>query len=215
MSSDHINGTILVTGANGGLGVKIVQELINSSHPYYGIFTVRNMSPESTGTVRQVVSNTKFPHDIVQLDLGSLGLIRAFAKDINSRILAGTIPKIRALVLNAAVQRLGNLEYTVDGIETVFAVNFLANFLLVLLLLQSMDPERGRIIIISSSVHEPGSGLSALWETNKVLFTDPEIAARPIENDKLGSGLINGLRRYSLSKLLLLMFMYVSIRAIS
>lgn len=43
---------------------------------------------------------------------------------------------------------------TEDGYETSWQVNFLANQLLALLLLQSMDKEKGRILIVGSWSHE-------------------------------------------------------------
>jgi NAD(P)-dependent dehydrogenase (short-subunit alcohol dehydrogenase family) len=42
-----------------------------------------------------------------------------------------------------------------EGLESNFAVNYLSNFLLVLLLLQSMDKENERIVIVSSLTHDP------------------------------------------------------------
>jgi NAD(P)-dependent dehydrogenase (short-subunit alcohol dehydrogenase family) len=41
-----------------------------------------------------------------------------------------------------------------DGYEMTWQVNFLANQLLTLLLLQSMDKENGRILLIGSWSHE-------------------------------------------------------------
>jgi NAD(P)-dependent dehydrogenase (short-subunit alcohol dehydrogenase family) len=41
-----------------------------------------------------------------------------------------------------------------DGFEMSWQVNYLANKLLTLLLLESMDPENGRILLIGSWSHE-------------------------------------------------------------
>lgn len=43
---------------------------------------------------------------------------------------------------------------TDDGFDMTWQVNFLANMLLSLLLLQSMDKEHGRILIVGSWSHE-------------------------------------------------------------
>jgi hypothetical protein len=70
----------------------------------------------------------------------------AAAEDINARVARGTLPPIRALVLNAAWQE-ANAETllpktcTNDGYEATFAIKYLASFLFVLLLLQSIDNE--------------------------------------------------------------------------
>lgn len=41
-----------------------------------------------------------------------------------------------------------------DGYEMSWQVNYLSNFILVLLLLQSMDKTNGRILIVGSWSHE-------------------------------------------------------------
>lgn len=41
-----------------------------------------------------------------------------------------------------------------DGYEMSFQVNYLSNFILILLLLQSMDKTNGRILIVGSWSHE-------------------------------------------------------------
>lgn len=43
---------------------------------------------------------------------------------------------------------------TDDGLEMTWHINYLANFLLSLLLLQSMDKKDGRILLVSSWTHE-------------------------------------------------------------
>ena len=136
------SGTVIVTGANGGLGNAFAQKLLSTA--YHGIFTVRAHTPQSSGTLKKILASTSMSHAIVPLDLGSLTAVRAFADDVNSKVSSGKIPKIRALVLNAAQQTFHGVQYTSGGIETTFGINYLANFLLVLLLLKSVDPEGGK-----------------------------------------------------------------------
>lgn len=201
------SGTVIVTGANGGLGSAFVQNLLSTS--YHGIFTVRGLSDQSSGRLKQILSLTSMSHAIVSLDLGSLAAVRAFAEDINAKVSNGEIPRIRALVLNAGMQSFHGIKYTTDGIETTFAVNYLANFLLVLLLLKSMDPEKGRIVTISSWSHDTSFYMN-VHVTDKLVFRDPEVMAYPDYEDKKGEDWPAGMRRYGLSKLCLLMFVYPS-----
>lgn len=70
------------------------------------------------------------------------------------RVSAGEIPPIRTLVLNAGFQDFGNQSWTADGLDTTFAANYLGHWLLTLLLLESVDKEAGRIIIIGSQGHK-------------------------------------------------------------
>jgi NAD(P)-dependent dehydrogenase (short-subunit alcohol dehydrogenase family) len=201
-------GTVLITGANGGLGASFVSQFFKSSPPYLGLFTVRSLSGESSQTLTSLVSGSKHPVSIVPVDLSSLTAVREFAREINAKVSSGEIPRIRALILNAAVQHVHGPVFTKDGFETMFAVNYLTNFLLVLLLLESMDRERGRIVIVSSFSHDPAVSYNRSYHTEKMIFTDPEKMARPAMNDTPGDEWKAGMRRYGLSKMLLLMLMY-------
>jgi NAD(P)-dependent dehydrogenase (short-subunit alcohol dehydrogenase family) len=211
-AESDFQGTIVVTGANGGLGSAFVEQFLHSSLPYHGVFTVRERSASSSGTLERLLSETKgsHAHRIAQLDLCSLASVRAFAENINSLVSTRKIPKIRALVLNAARQSFKGIRLTTDGFEATFAVNYLSNFLLVLLLLHSMDAEEGRIILISSFTHDPQFYMNSSWaERSKSLFTDFELAAKPPAPGYHTNEFVAGMRRYALSKLLIIMFMYL------
>jgi NAD(P)-dependent dehydrogenase (short-subunit alcohol dehydrogenase family) len=75
---------------------------------------------------------------------------------INRKVSAGEIPPIRALILNAGHQEMDEQRFTEEGLATVFVANYLGHWLLVLLLLRSMDRERGRIVVLGSRAHEYG-----------------------------------------------------------
>ena len=213
-----LKGSILVTGSNGGLGTAFVSKLLKSpkASEYRGIYMVRN--PTTATALHNVLKQApkKHQHEILALDLGSLEAIRITAEDINARVTKGTLEPIRVLVLNAAVQFSGPnslkpQHFTSDGFESSFAVNYLANFLLVLLLLQSMDKEHGRIVMISSFTHDPDCSWNNqmhLYEGEyRTIYSDTEAISKGIEytDDSYKAGM----RRYAGSKLLLLMFMYV------
>ena len=210
MISVETKGTVIVTGANGGLGSALVERLLQSKPSnQYGIFTVRGLTAQSSGTLENLLSSSSFPHSIVPLDLTSLSAVREFADDINTRVTTGKIPQIRAVVLNAGWQTFdGKIHYTKDGIETTFAVDYLSNFLLVLLLFKSMDHEKGRIVFVSSFTHDTSHYMNSAFVSEKFIYRDPELIAHPDYQDKKGEEWMQGMRRYALSKMLLIMFMY-------
>ena len=149
-------GTILLTGANGALGTAIVSQVIQrpdlaSNH---AIYTVRRASnaPALSKTLSKAAPSRK--HQTLDLDLGSLASVRKLAANVNEQVASGKIPPIRALILNAGYQDHTSLTMSDDGFEMTWQVNYLSNFLLVLLLLQSMDKTKGRILIVSSWSHE-------------------------------------------------------------
>lgn len=159
----HSKGTVLVTGTNGGLGSAIVSK-INASpelRAYHGIYTVRDATdatPNLDAALRKPplssTMTTSHSYDKLSLDLSLISNVRQTAKVINDRVAAHEIPPIRAAILNAGYQDFGTQTWTADGLDMAFTVNYLSHWLLVLLILQSMDRETGRIIWISSWSHK-------------------------------------------------------------
>lgn len=205
------SGTVILTGANGGLAQGFLAQLLKSPHAPYikGFYTVRD---ESKAKLLQESLKIQAPdsHDfeVAVLSLSSLENVRAAAKDINERVASGVLPPIRALILNAGVQDSHRQWFTEDGIENTFAVNYLYNFLFVLLLLQSFDKEHGRIIYIGSTAIDPNWKINKLNYTNeeqKTIFTSVDKLARG--EDSIEDEVKAGMRRYTMSKVLMVMFM--------
>ncbi|RSL48214.1 hypothetical protein CEP54_013043 [Fusarium duplospermum] len=209
-------GTILLTGANGGLGSAIVADILKKpdlASNYTGLYTVRKAATATQ--LKKVLSSAPkaHQHDIMDMDLGSLSSIRKVATEINRRVTAGEYPPIRVLILNAAYQDHEKIVMTDDGYETTWQVNYLANQLLALLLLQSMDKEKGRILLLGSWSHniddernntnaEPYKG----WDT---LFPGAEeLAKGKWSRPDSGGGWYTGYRRYGASKLCAVMLMH-------
>lgn len=209
-------GTVLITGANGGLGSVFVSQFLHSPEAslYTGLFAVRN--PSTATTLQTILSGSSNAarHEAVALDIGTLASVRSAAKTINDRVASGALPPIRALVLNAALQHTAGQTFTNDGLESNFAVNYLSNFLLVLLLMQSMDKGAGRVVIVSSWTHDPLDSRNAhiTEEKHKTIFTDVDTLAKPPVESGEGLGTwqlwMAGMRRYGMSKTLMVMFMY-------
>ncbi|KAH8891741.1 putative short-chain dehydrogenase [Thozetella sp. PMI_491] len=137
--------TIVLTGANGGLGSAIASKLVSTPGfaAFYGLYVVRDASKASHS------------HAVLSMDLTNLANVRKVAADINARVAAGEIPPIRALVLNAGWGEFASQTWTDDGFDIAFAANYLSHWLLTLLLLESMDRELGRIVVIGSVAHDP------------------------------------------------------------
>lgn len=100
-------GTVLVTGANGGLGSAIVHSILSTpdlASNYTGVYAVRKAATAKKlkATLSRAPSNHK--HETVDVDLGSLADVRKVAADINARVAKGDLPRIRALILNAGYQ---------------------------------------------------------------------------------------------------------------
>ncbi|CZS97695.1 related to dehydrogenase/reductase [Rhynchosporium agropyri] len=213
-----LKGSILVTGANGGLGSAFVAKFVSSpeAQQYLGLFTVRNNN--TAHALKAIID--KAPVDIkievLQFDLGSLEAVRTVAADINERVTNGTLEPIRVLILNAVYQdasaaALKPGAFTKEGFEMAFGANYLANFVFVLDILQSVDKEHGRIVFVSSWTHDsydPQNDTPPIYkgEEFKTMFTSAEALSRGIEYTD--DGWASGMRRYGASKLLGVMWMY-------
>jgi len=96
------------------------------------------------------------------------------------------------------------LSFTEDGIESTFAVNYLSNFLLVLLLLEGMDRESARVVWVASYSHDTHLLISRKTfptEEDRVVFKgegsgDVERLARQTVAIKKGDESIAAVKRY-------------------
>jgi NAD(P)-dependent dehydrogenase (short-subunit alcohol dehydrogenase family) len=153
-----LKGSILVTGSGGGLGSAIVSQILSRQEiakDYYGLYTVRKVSTATTvSKILEKATSVSHKHELVTLDLSSLANVRRAAEDINKRVANGSLPPIRALVLNAGYQEHIGQTFTDDGFDSSFQANYLSHFLLTLMLLESMDKEKGRIVVLGSWTHE-------------------------------------------------------------
>lgn len=77
-------GSILVTGANGGLGSALVHHIAACAElsSYHGIDTVRD-SNNAPALVSALDSSPTHTHDVLDLDLTSLDAVRHVAERIN------------------------------------------------------------------------------------------------------------------------------------
>ncbi|TVY51962.1 Protochlorophyllide reductase A-like protein [Lachnellula cervina] len=210
------SGTVLVTGPNGGIGLGFVSQLLQSpfATTHETIYAVRN--PEKAIALQTILKTAPKDHKhlVLPLDLTSLDNIRRFAADVNKRVAAGSLRPIQALVLNAGVKDCMGDNFTKDGYEHTFAVNYLANFLLSLLLLESMDKQCGRIVYVGSTAAfitgGPNPEIFVSEQQRKTFITTTENMAKGIEEFPDPKGDLYGIgdRRYALSKLLLAMWMY-------
>ncbi|KAI8958100.1 putative short-chain dehydrogenase [Daldinia sp. FL1419] len=211
-------GTVLVTGANGGLGCAIASQLASQAEfsSCYGLYTVRdaNLAP----SLRSVLSeNPSHAHGVISLDLTNLDSVHEVARTINTRVAEGTIPPIQALILNAGFQDFGKQLWTDDGFDVTFSANYLGHWLLTMLLLGSMNKDSGRIVVIGSQSHDPYD------KRNRFTGAFGEEKYRTVVHDAASFGEIakgtwcsakedpswrSGYRRYGAAKLFSIMMIY-------
>jgi NAD(P)-dependent dehydrogenase (short-subunit alcohol dehydrogenase family) len=128
--------------------------------------------------------------ETLPLDLTRLASVREFAQGVIQKLDDGLI---NGLVLNAGTQFPNNNQRTEEGFETTFAVNHLAHYLLLQLLLPKLA-QGATVVITTSDTHDPKTNPMAPKEL------DPELLAHPHVQRHL-MGFSAGFRAYASSKL--------------
>lgn len=171
--------TIVMTGGTSGFGQVTARRFLDA--PSIRLL-LGARGPAPTGA------------ESIPLDLARLASVRSFAGDVVDRLGTG---RIDAVVLNAGVNPPDGDGRTPDGFETAFAVNHLAHYLLLRLLLPHLAP--GAVVVLTTSgTHDPAEGTvvppprHASAELLAHPERDPEQEARP----RAAAG-----RAYSASKL--------------
>jgi NAD(P)-dependent dehydrogenase (short-subunit alcohol dehydrogenase family) len=134
---DQTGRTVVVTGANSGLGFQVAQRLAAAGA--HVVLAVRNEDRGEEAAAR-IAGST----EVRELDTSSLDSVRAFAADAPDRV--------DVLVNNAGVMGTDE-ERTVDGFELQSATNFLGAFALTALLLPRLTD---RVVMTSSLAHYGG-----------------------------------------------------------
>ncbi|KAK8034822.1 hypothetical protein PG993_009817 [Apiospora rasikravindrae] len=213
-----MKGSILVTGTNGGLGSAIVKQIANDPElsRYHGLYTVRDC--HNAPVVSSILASApSHPYELCSLDLANLGSVRHLARDINTKVAAGTLPPIRTLILNAGLQDFGNQAWNEDGLDKVFGANYLGHWLLTLLLLRSINKDSGRIVIIGSEAHDPhdkrnSDGKAFVEEKYKIVLQEQatvgEIARGTWCSAQEVPSFRPAFRRYGAAKLFLVMMVH-------
>jgi NAD(P)-dependent dehydrogenase (short-subunit alcohol dehydrogenase family) len=162
--------TILFTGAGRGLGAVAARRMLAGDPALRLIVLTRDGRTDLRRTTA------------VRADLTRLDDIRAAAKTVTE--------PLDGFVGNAGVQMMTGRTATPDGFETTFAVNVLANYLLLRLL---PFAGRGRIVITGSDSHF-GDFRHTFGLVPAPAWTEPERLARP-------GTVAHGRGAYSTSKL--------------
>ena len=171
---------VMVTGANSGMGKEIALALAGMGATLVMVCRDRERGEAARHDVISATGNQQV--ELLIADLSSQKSIRDLASDFKTRH-----DRLDVLVNNAGMS-LPSRSVTADGIETVFATNHLAPFLLTNLLLPVLTASApARVVTVSSGVQAMG----------KIDFEDLQ-----------GAKSYSEIRAYNQSKLANLLFTY-------
>ncbi|MCR9104190.1 MAG: oxidoreductase [Gammaproteobacteria bacterium] len=177
--SDQSGKTVVITGANTGLGYETARALSARGARVLIACRSQQKAEDAIASIQQ--QNGAVDVTYVPLDLGNLASVRHCAEQLQSE------EKIDVLVNNAGVM-VPPYELTTDGFESQFGVNHLGPFALTGLLLKKLaQTPSSRVVNTSSIAHNVG----------KIRFDDI--------NAERG---YNASARYGMSKLANLLFSY-------
>lgn len=146
---DQTGTTIVITGANSGLGLRSAQAL--ASKGAHVVMACRNAAKAATALEAVRARATGQEPEVVALDLSSLASVRDCAAALVDRG-----EPVDVLLNNAGIMAVPK-STTVDGFELQLGTNHLGHFALTGLLLPALlAAPAPRVVNVSSNVHRMG-----------------------------------------------------------
>lgn len=169
---DQSGRTIMVTGANSGIGFETAKVLAAKGARVLLGCRSEERAEAAMSAIRTETPDSDLAH--ISLDQASLKSVKAAARLVNKE------ERLDVLVNNAGIL-MPPYELTEDGFESQFGVNHLGTFALTSLLLPKLgERKKARVVITSSLAHRSG----------RINFDDINAEKR-----------YNAMERYAMSKL--------------
>jgi len=145
-----VGKTYVITGANAGAGFQAARILLSRGAEV----VMLNRSPEkSTAAVQDLKQD--FGADarvrFVQMDLADQASVRRAAQEV-----LDTVPRIDALICNAAIAQVPTRKLTPDGFESQLGTNHYGHFTLCGMLFDRIEGSHGRIVVVASLGYNMG-----------------------------------------------------------
>ncbi|WP_163849561.1 SDR family oxidoreductase [Pseudooceanicola aestuarii] len=142
--------THVITGANAGAGYQAARILLSKGA---GVVMLNRSAEKSQAAVDALKQEFGPAAEVsfVRMDLADLSSVRGAA----ARVLE-TVPRIDALICNAAIAQVPTQKRTVDGFESQLGTNHFGHFVLCGLLFDRIEESGGRIVVVASLGYKLG-----------------------------------------------------------
>lgn len=197
MTDHDISPTVLLTGPTRGIGAALLDRLI--AHPSSPRLVLLARDPAALDVaVRRARARGREAVGIT-VDLADLRTVDAAIDELRTRIAHGAVAAPKAAMLNAGAQFADRRGTSADGIEQTFAVNVVAQHVLVRGLLPILS-QRAHVVMMGSSTHRGRAQSFGLIPSPR--YAPPHVLAS-IDRTDAGASRQAGGRAYADSKLAL------------
>lgn len=142
--------TYVITGANIGAGFEASKILLSKGAKVVMLNRNPKTSADAITALKQEIGNNA-DVTFIRLDLAELSSVRNAAQEVIK-----TVPKIDALICNAAIAQVAKQEFTPDGHESQLGINHYGHFLLNNLLFEKVVKSAGRVVVVGSEGYKMG-----------------------------------------------------------
>ncbi len=144
---DHV---YVITGANSGTGFQATRVLLAKGAQVVMLNRNQSKSDAALGELRaEFGADAKV--SFIQMDLAVLDSVRSAAATVLEEL-----PRIDALICNAAISQTATRNLTVDGFESQLGVNHMGHFVLCGLLYERVEASSGRVVTVGSKAYDMG-----------------------------------------------------------
>lgn len=145
-----VGKTYLITGANSGTGFEAARILLSKGARVVMLNRNVEKSDAAIAALKEEFGE-KAEVGFVRLDLS----VRASVREAAAGVLE-TVPRIDALICNAAIAQVPERRLTVDGFESQLGTNHYGHFVLCGLLFERVEASNGRIVVVASQGYKMG-----------------------------------------------------------
>jgi len=148
---ENLNGkTYVITGTTSGTGFEAAKILLSKGAKVVMLNRNQNKAEDTIKTLKQELGN-HIGVVAIKMDLAVQDSVKKAAEEV-----VKTIPKIDALICNAAIAQVPKQTLTTDGWESQMGTNYYGNFTLQALLFPLIEKSKGRIVTVGSLGYDMG-----------------------------------------------------------
>lgn len=142
--------TFIITGANAGTGFQAARILLSKGAKVVMLNRSVEKSTAAIATLKQEFGE-EADVSFIRMDLSELASVRQAATEVLE-----TVPRIDALICNAAIAQVPKQVLTVDGFESQLGTNHYGHFVLCGMLFDHIEACSGRIVVVASLGYKMG-----------------------------------------------------------